>query len=190
MSLAVGRTRLESTANEINSAWNKMWNLWFLWEMSQIWWVKMCSFPLPHVQAVRNESLYITPRICTPFHVSTWCISWAQERRTAESRVCFQKLYFYPWALNSGKLIQCSWPPGGAHGTACSVSILPLSMPEFLQRGNLKSEQCRGSHPLDAVSAGIWRRNAQNKTTPGKGKTSQTWGQMGQCAMDRSKRMW
>lgn len=111
--------------------------------------------------------------------------AFLEHRIIIESCVFIRKLYFYPWAVNTGKLIQYFWPPGGAHDTACSVSLLPSSLSEFLQRGSFKSEQCRGSHPLDAVSAAIWRRNAQNKTTPGKGKTNQTRGQVGQCNMGR-----
>lgn len=108
-----------------------------------------------------------------------------EEKNSRELCFFIRKLYFYPSAVNAGKLIQYFWPPGGAHDTACSVSLLPPSLSGFLQRGNFKSEQCKGSHPLDAVSAGIWRRNAQNKTTPGKGKMNQTRGHVGQCAMGR-----
>lgn len=75
-----------------------------------------------------------------------------------ESSVFIRKLCFYPGVLNTGKLIQYSWPPGGAHDPACSVHLLPPSLWEFLRRGNFKSEQSGGSHPLAAVSAGFWHR--------------------------------
>lgn len=142
----------------------------------------MSSFPLATC-ASSEEWKTLLPEYVVHFTFPLY--AFLEHRRVRESCVFIRKLDYYPWAINPGKLIQYSWPPGGAHDTACSVNLLPPSLSEFLQRGNLKSEQCRSSHPLDAVSAGIWRRNAQNKTTPWKGKTNQTRGQVGQCAVRR-----
>lgn len=104
------------------------------------------------------------------------CVSWAYKSS--------RNLYFYPWALSTAKLIRHCWPPGGAQ-TQPAASASCLRARQDSSKEGISIGAVQGQPPLDAVSAAIWPRNAQNKTTPGKGKTSQTRGQVGQCAMGR-----
>lgn len=74
--------------------------------------------------------------------------AFLEHRIIIESCVFIRKLYFYPWAVNTGKLIQYFWPPGGAHDTACSVSLLPSSLSEFLQKGTSSLSSAGAAIPL------------------------------------------
>lgn len=96
---------------------------------------------------------------------------------TTEEEKNVQKLCFYFWAPTQGTFVQSGWPQGGAHGTACSVSSLPLNLPEFQRRRKFNSKHSASSHPPQAVSAGIWHRNEWNRTTSG--KVTRTRGQVG-----------
>lgn len=109
----------------------------------------------------------------------------------SESCVFIRKLYFYPWALNRGKLVQYSWPPGGAHDTACSVSLLPPSLCEFLQRELPSPSSAGAAIPLQ-LSVPAFDTGMHEIKLHGKGETIRTRGQVGQCATGRcwEVRMW
>lgn len=164
-----------------HSTWNQFFcseqnvKLVIFMKIPQIWGVRICSFPLATCASSEEwKPLHHSQNMWLILHFHF--VSWAYKSS--------RNLYFYPWALSTAKLIRHCWPPGGAQ-TQPAASASCLRARQDSSKEGISIGAVQGQPPLDAVSAAIWPRNAQNKTTPGKGKTSQTRGQVGQCAMGR-----
>lgn len=164
--------RVESAAKLFLLLGRKWEALDFYWKKIPMRRVRLCSFPsATSASSEEWKPLDYSQNFFFPcFHLKMCFLTTEEEKNV-------QKLCFYFWAPTQGTFVQSGWPQGGAHGTACSVSSLPLNLPEFQRRRKFNSKHSASSHPPQAVSAGIWHRNEWNRTTSG--KVTQTRGQVG-----------